>query len=146
MFRTNFHGPKDVRAIEVRLYNQNHCDEAKQTVQWRSEARTQENNKEIRNKLDEVNVLAFIFYFYLLPFFPSNYYLFSSTDACKVLCSKKRPLWLTWRNSSPDAENTDMQKMHFIFKHGDGMSHPFIHYLPVCCQMLHIFLCTYSDN
>ena len=45
--RTNFHGPIDVRAIEVRLYNHKHWDETKERARWRSEARTQENQKKI---------------------------------------------------------------------------------------------------
>ena len=37
-----------------------------------------------------------------------------------MLCSKKRPLWLTWENMSQNSVDTDMEKMSFIFKHGDG--------------------------
>lgn len=42
-------------------------------------------------------------------------------DRCKVLCSKKRPLWLTWENMSQNSVDTDMEKMSFIFKHGDDL-------------------------
>lgn len=44
-----------------------------------------------------------------------------SKEKCSVLCSKKRPLWLSWKNNAPQAENTDMEKMDFIFKHGDDL-------------------------
>lgn len=42
---------------------------------------------------------------------------FSSVDRCKIMDSKKRPLWLEWTNADPKGPN-----ILIMYKNGDGRS------------------------
>ncbi|KAL4221713.1 Phosphatidylinositol 4 [Mactra antiquata] len=44
-----------------------------------------------------------------------------SVDECKVMSSKMRPLWLTWKNRSPLGEDVGSSRVRYIVKHGDDL-------------------------
>ena len=46
--------------------------------------------------------------------------IFFSEDECKVMVSKMKPLWLTWKNSSKLAKEVGKEDVKYIVKNGDG--------------------------
>lgn len=44
-----------------------------------------------------------------------------SVHECKVMSSKMKPLWLTWKNRWPSCQTDKEETVKYIVKDGDGM-------------------------